>query len=46
MIDDWSPDPDVSCALPDLRPIVLTLIGAVVIMAAVGITIVQRVRRN
>jgi hypothetical protein len=47
MIDEWSPDPDVdvSCALPDLRYIVYLALGACVIVAALGIAAVKRVRR-
>lgn len=44
-LDIWSSDPDVSCALPDMRPIVLTVIGAAVVTAALMIAIVRRVRR-
>lgn len=36
----------VSCALPALRPIALTLIGAVVVAAALVMWIAQRVRRG
>jgi hypothetical protein len=34
MIDEWSPDYDVGCALPDLRYVFYAALGAVVIIAA------------
>jgi hypothetical protein len=40
--DDWSPDLDVSCALPDLRYVFYLALGAVVIAAALVMWIVKR----
>ena len=42
MIDDWSVDPDVSCALPDLRYVFYLGVGAVVIAAALVMWILRR----
>lgn len=46
MIDEWSPDPNVSCALPDLRYAVYLALGAVVVVFALGIAVMQRLRRG
>ena len=46
MIDEWYPDPDVDCALPDMRYPLALMLGAVVIAAALAIAAVKRVRRG
>lgn len=40
------PDPDVSCSLPDLRYVVYIGLGAVVVMCAVGIAVMQRLKHS
>lgn len=44
MIDDESPWPDVSCALPDLRYIIYAALGAAVIAAALAVVVVRKLR--
>ena len=44
LYDEWSPDPDVSCALPDLRYVFYIGVGAIVIVAALGIAVLRRLR--
>lgn len=39
--DAW---PDVSCALPDMRYAVYAIIGAVVIVAALAVVMVRKLR--
>ena len=45
MIDEWSPDPDVSCAVPDVLPVAWfvawSILGAVVIAAALVMWILK-----
>lgn len=47
LYDDLEVNPlyDVSCALPDLQWVVYAAIGAVVIVAALGVAIVYKLRR-
>lgn len=44
MIDEWSPDPDVSCSLPDLRYVVYLALGAVVVVVALGVVLLRKLR--
>lgn len=44
MIDELSPDPDVSCSLPDLRYVVYIILGAVVIVAALAVWGLRKLR--
>ena len=46
MIDEWSPDPDVSCSLPDLRYVFYLGLGAVVVVAALVIAVVGKLRER